>query len=90
MTNKTQRTYEVRCPAPVDRPTPTRITTIRRKTINTSSWRIVAAIVVLTTLAAGLLFATGLKANAENAPSYDRGMCDRAFAASSGCHIQGP
>jgi hypothetical protein len=59
-------------------------------TINTASWRIVTILVILSAVAAGLLFATGLKANADSAPSYDdRSTCGRAFADQSGCDIQG-
>jgi hypothetical protein len=38
--------------------------------INTTSWRIVTILVILSAVAAGLLFATGLKANAESAPTH--------------------
>ena len=58
--------------------------------INITSWRIVAALTILSTIAAGLLFATGLKANADSAPTYDgRTGCDRALAGQSPCDIQG-
>jgi hypothetical protein len=47
--------------------------------INITSWRIVAALVLISAVAAGLLFATGLKANADSAPTYDgRTRCDPA------------
>lgn len=58
--------------------------------INVTSWGIVAALTILSTIAAGLLFATGLKANAHSAPTYDgRTGCDRALAGQSHCDIQG-
>jgi hypothetical protein len=39
--------------------------------INITSWRIVAALALISVIAAALLFATGLKANADSAPTYD-------------------
>ena len=62
----------------------------RTAQINITSWRIVAALTILSTIAAGLLFATGLKANADSAPTYDgRTGCDLALAGQSHCDIQG-
>lgn len=58
--------------------------------INITSWRIVAALALLSAIAAGLVFATGLKADAYSAPTYDgRTRCDRALAGQSHCDTQG-
>ena len=58
--------------------------------INTTSWRIVTILAILSAVTAGLLFATGLKANADSAPSYDgRTTCAKAVAGQSRCHIHG-
>lgn len=37
--------------------------------ISITAWRIVAALTLLTAIAAGLIFAAGLKANADSAPT---------------------
>jgi len=58
----------------------------RRQPINTTSWRIVTILALVSAIAAGLMFATGLKANADGPPPYGgRSTCEGAFAHQSGC-----
>ena len=57
--------------------------------INITSWRIIATLTLLSAIAAGVLFATGLKANAQGAPTGGHTRCDGAVAGQFRCDIHG-